>query len=133
MPSRPFSISDWYDPNKAFSPYHYVTDIPGFPDDLKWLVTGWTVDGAISHRNDPDSPWTMIENANLVERIVLPTILQRLDEAEDKNRRASSTIAKFSSLIKGIRDDLRANKDYARSDSIRDELNSLGFEIKDQK
>ena len=42
----------------------------------------------------------------------------------------SDFIAKIESLISS-RDKARANKDWAKSDSIRDELSKLGIQIED--
>ena len=42
----------------------------------------------------------------------------------------SDFIAKIESLISS-RDKARANKDWAKSDSIRDELSTLGIQIED--
>ena len=47
------------------------------------------------------------------------------DEALD-----SDFIAKIESLISS-RDKARANKDWAKSDSIRDEISTLGIQIED--
>lgn len=55
------------------------------------------------------------------------------DEAEGKDKQGMEAYGKAIDLLLDIRAKAKANKDWATSDQIRDELSNAGFEIKDGK
>jgi cysteinyl-tRNA synthetase len=55
--------------------------------------------------------------------------LENTAETEDNSEKLSGVVQ----LLIGIRNEARDNKDWALSDKIRDELQSLGIQLKDGK
>ena len=60
-------------------------------------------------------------------------ILGIIDEAKNNNSNSYEAFAKAVDMLLDLRAQAKANKDWATSDKIRDELAKLGFEIKDGK
>ncbi|HKM93539.1 MAG TPA: cysteine--tRNA ligase [Prolixibacteraceae bacterium] len=54
-------------------------------------------------------------------------------QAEESNSANNDVLGKVVDLLLNLRMDAKANKDWATSDKIRNELTALGFEIKDKK
>jgi len=54
----------------------------------------------------------------------------RKDETESGN---NEVLTEVVDLLLNLRMQAKANKDWATSDKIRDELTKIGFEIKDKK
>lgn len=54
-------------------------------------------------------------------------------QAEESNSVNNDVLGKVVDLLLNLRMDAKANKDWATSDKIRNELTALGFEIKDKK
>ena len=55
--------------------------------------------------------------------------LKQLEKKSDNNEKLSELVE----LMLNMRMEAKANKDWATSDKIRDELQNLGFIIKDKK
>ena len=56
-----------------------------------------------------------------------------LQAQQDANNTQTETLEGVMSLLIDIRNNARANKDFATSDKIRDELTALGIQLKDGK
>ena len=52
---------------------------------------------------------------------------------ENEEAKGGTDINDLMSLIVGIRNEAKQKKDFSISDKIRDELNAIGFKIKDEK
>ena len=60
-------------------------------------------------------------------------ILGMKDEAASAGNNSNEAFGKAMDLLLTIRQQAKANKDWATSDKIRNELTAIGFEIKDTK
>jgi cysteinyl-tRNA synthetase len=67
-----------------------------------------------------------------VFRLFLFDLLGMKDETQEKGGN-SEAFAKAMDLLLRIRQEAKANKDWATSDKIRNGLTEIGFEIKDTK
>lgn len=54
-------------------------------------------------------------------------------KVEDENSKSNSTLEKVMSIVLDMRSKAKANKDFATSDAIRDQLLEAGVQIKDSK
>ena len=73
-----------------------------------------------------------IDELKSVFDIFLFDILGMVNLAEDSGKNTEA-YEKAIDLLLQIRNDAKANKDWATSDKIRNELNSIGFDLKDGK
>jgi cysteinyl-tRNA synthetase len=59
--------------------------------------------------------------------------LQSADNGQQTNKAREEAFGKVVDMVLDLRAKAKANKDWATSDHIRDELAALGFEVKDTK
>lgn len=76
---------------------------------------------------------TDLETLKELFKVYIEDVLGLKDELEATDNEALEAFYRALDLLLEIRQQSKTNKDWATSDKIRDELTSLGFEIKDTK
>ena len=74
-----------------------------------------------------------IEDIQALKEVMTGMIFEVLGLQDEASDDSSDKIDGLMQFVLRLRQDAKANKDYVMSDSIRDQLKELGFEIKDGK
>lgn len=111
--------------------YSSMNDDFNTPTLIGWLFEGVTIINKIKSVNETISEDDLKDFTELINTFVFDVLgLQNVDNCnDDGSNKLSDTV---EVLIK-MRADARANKDFALSDKIRDELLAVGIQLKDGK